>query len=86
MAEGNPIIDMRFDPENGDALFPEHAGKTIHHATKIQFGGLPKGMQSGRTSVSIVIPLADGSVVIAESSLRLFLAAASALRARYGEE
>ena len=48
-------------------------------------GGLPRGMTSGNPSVAIRIDLPDGRVVVAETSLRLFLAAAAALRARYGE-
>ncbi len=48
-------------------------------------GGLPGGMASGKTSVAFDIPLPDGRHVLAETSLELFLAAADALRARYGD-
>lgn len=47
-------------------------------------GALPGGMASGKASVAVVIRLADGRLVFAETSLDLFLAAATALRARYG--
>jgi len=42
-------------------------------------------MASGKTSVAFDIPLPDGRHVLAETSLELFLAAADALRARYGD-
>lgn len=52
-------------------------------AGSIRVGALPHGMQSGRTSVAIAVPLPDGRIVLTETSLALFLAAADALRAAY---
>lgn len=49
----------------------------------IRFGGLPAGMASGRTSVEILIPLPDGTMLLTETSLTLFVAAAKALEAAY---
>ena len=49
----------------------------------ITFAGLSGGMESGRASVSIRIDLPDGRVVVTETSLRLFKAAAVALAAKY---
>lgn len=49
----------------------------------IAFAGLDGGMVSGRASVSIRIDLPDGRVVLTETSLRLFKAAADALAAKY---
>jgi hypothetical protein len=43
-------------------------------------------MKSGRTSVMIGIELPDKSVVMAEISLRLLLAAAAGFKAKYGDE
>ena len=54
-----------------------------HEAGQIRVGGLPRGMESGATAVEILIPLPDGTVVLTETSLKLFLAAADVLRARY---
>ena len=51
----------------------------------IQVTGLEGGMQSGRPSVAIRLDLEDGRVVLAETSLALFLSAADALKARYGD-
>lgn len=52
-------------------------------AGRIRVGGLPEGMESGRTSVSFAIPLPDGTVLLTETSLALFLEAADILRAAY---
>ena len=52
----------------------------------ISIAALSKGTTSGRPSISIRIDLPDGKVVIAETSLRLFLGAAEAFKAKYGAE
>lgn len=49
-----------------------------------RIGALPGGMASGKASVAVVVRLTDGRLVLAETSLDLFLGAAAALRARYG--
>lgn len=49
----------------------------------IRVGGLPRGMESGKTSVTIVIELPDGSAVLTETSLALFLNAARILQIAY---
>lgn len=69
----NPWTDLR---ERGDLL---------HVTDSMRVGALPGGMTSGKASVAISFFLPDGRPVIAETSLALFLAAADALRARYGE-
>ena len=46
---------------------------------------LADGMESGRPSVAIRIDLPDGRVVIQETSMRLFLAAADGMRGRFGD-
>lgn len=53
-------------------------------APPIRITALKRGMKSGNTSVGIVLEIGLDKVVLAETSLRLFLAAADALRARYG--
>lgn len=46
--------------------------------------GLAGGMKSGQASVTLRLDLPDGKVVLYETSLALFLAAAAALKAKYG--
>lgn len=63
------------------------AGQVIHlgnDAPPIGVTALNKGTTSGRPSVCLRVDLPDGRTVLAETSLRLFLAAADALRAYYG--
>lgn len=52
-------------------------------AGAIKIGGLPQGMQSGKTAVAIAVPLPDGTVILTETSLSCFLAAAKILEAAY---
>jgi hypothetical protein len=58
--------------------------KVIHVQEQITIAVLPGGMDSGKESVSILIPLPDGRTVLAETSLQLFQATAKAFAARYG--
>jgi hypothetical protein len=76
---------------SGDGAWPDLAdklerGKVIHlgEGSALGVSALAGGMQSGAPSVMIRFDLPDGRTVLAEMSLRLFLAAADALRARYG--
>jgi hypothetical protein len=71
---------------DADGVWPDLADKTVHHVTSpIGIGALRGGMQSGAPSVAMRLELDDGSVVLAETSLVLFLSAADALRARFGD-
>jgi hypothetical protein len=81
------VIDIRL----GDGAWPDlkekaHEGKLIHigDGSVIGVGGLAGGMESGAPSVMLRIDLPSGETVLAETSLRLFLLAAEALRARFG--
>ena len=59
--------------------------RPMHHVTTMTIGALPAGMSSGLPSVGICIDLPNGEYVFAETSLKLFLNAADALKARYGD-
>lgn len=77
----------------GDGAWPDlmekRARGTLVHlgndAPPIQIAALAGGMSSGKPSVMIRLDLPDGTSVLAEMSLRLFLAAATALAGRYGD-
>lgn len=58
-----------------------HLGDRAH----IEIGALTGGMASGAPSVAFCFELPDGQVVIAETSMALFLTAGDALKARYGD-
>ena len=51
----------------------------------IQITCLEQGMYSGKPSVAMRFDLPDGKIVVVETSLRLFLVAADALKAKYGD-
>lgn len=71
-------IDLRLE---GDGALGEYADKEILHAgndaAPLVIAGLEGGMGSGRASLVIVF---------VETSVRLFLAAADAIRARFGNQ
>lgn len=52
--------------------------------TSLRIGVLRRGTKEGRPSVAIIAELDDGTAVILQTTLRLFLATADAFRARYG--
>jgi hypothetical protein len=75
---------------DGDYCWPDLRQKEkVYHlasgAPPIQVAALEAGMTSGRPSVSIRLDLDQDTVVVAETSLRMFLAVAEALKARYGD-
>jgi len=78
---------------DGDQCWPDLAGKVgtdqvIHlgnDAPPIALAVLPGGMESGAPSVMFRIDLPDGRVLLAETSMALYLTAADAMRARYGD-
>ncbi len=82
----SPVLTVRL---TGDGAWPDLLDKTVHHlgndAPPIQVSALADGMASGAPSVAIRIDLPNGEVVLAETSLALFLMAADALRVRYGD-
>ena len=54
-------------------------------AGELWIGVLPAGMRSGEPSVAIGLTLPDGSVIVTETSMKLFLASADAMRTMYGK-
>lgn len=77
-----PALDLHVD---GAGAWPDLAAKGWTEATAIAIAGLAGGMASGLPSVTIRFDLPDGSPAIGQTSLRRFLLAADALRARYGD-
>lgn len=67
----------------GDYLVEQ--GKLVHLTNEIEVGALAGGMESGAPSAAFCFTLPDGRVVLAETSLALFLTAADALKAKYGD-
>ena len=51
----------------------------------IVVGGLEGGMASGNPSVALLIETEPAAVIMAETSLKLFLWAADVLKAKYGD-
>ena len=70
-----------------EGAFKDYAERKIIHlgeeSPPIRIASLEKGMTSGKPSVAIGIELPTGELVLAETSLVLFLNAADILRARF---
>jgi hypothetical protein len=72
----------------GEPAFPDikDGARVVHlgpGAQPIRVAVLDEGMQSGRPSVAIRLDLHDGTIIIAETSARLFCAAGRAIVAKY---
>jgi hypothetical protein len=76
--DSTPWEDLKALSAEGKLISAMHM-----EAGTIRVGGLPRGMESGRTSVAIAVPLPDGTVLLTETSLALFLQAAKILEAKY---
>ena len=72
-----------------EPAWPDIADRAVIHlsndAPPIQIAALSAGMKSGAPSIAIRLDLPDGTVVLAETSLRLFQTAAAALHGRFGD-
>jgi hypothetical protein len=72
---------------DGDQCWPDLPEKTVVHlgngAPPIQVGVLRAGTSNGHPSVTIRCDLPDGSVVLAETSARLFCLAGRMIMEKY---
>lgn len=71
----------------GEGMLKDVPRERLGHTTlPMRIGALADGMQSGKPSVAIAMFLPNGGgCVVGETSLAMFLSAADALRARYGD-
>ena len=77
------MIPLTITPNLEEAPWRDLANNCVPEMGTIsRIGRLPRGTVSGKSSVSVVITLADGSNVVGETTLALFLAAALAVKAR----
>lgn len=75
------MFGMKVSPDS-DGVFPELEGRPVKvHDKGFTIARVRGDTPSGRSGVSIVVPLEDGSGLIVKTSLKLFLAAADAVRA-----
>jgi hypothetical protein len=70
---------------DGDDAFPHLRGRECFRTDEFAVSALEGGMTSGQPSVAVIIELDDGRWVFAETSLKLFLAAADAFKGKYGD-
>lgn len=77
---------VRLDVVLEEPAFSDYSGKEIIHLTgTIRVACLEGGTVSGKPSVGLGFELPDGKVVLAETTLALFLTAADAFKAKYGD-
>lgn len=68
-----------------ETVFPGRSPSELRTARIRAIGALPGGMSSGLPSVTVMIETTDGTIAMAETSLRLFQMANAALSAVYGD-
>jgi hypothetical protein len=71
---------------NGDGILKDFPiDKVVHLTNGLTVTALEGGMESGLPSIGLIFDLPDGRKVFAETSLILFLSAADAMRAKFGD-
>lgn len=59
--------------------------KVIEHKGEVSIGGMAQGTAQGKPVVMIGLDMEEDGVVVVQTTLALFLSAADALKARYGD-
>lgn len=75
-------VDIQFVGVN-DKIKWEAAEVSTHVKDAIAVAILDKGMETGRPSVMMRVPLEDGTVAIVEMSCRIWCGVASAIMGKY---
>jgi hypothetical protein len=75
-------LDIHFD---GDGCWPDLQRKPYKAATITAIAGLEDATDGGKPGVTIRMEARDGTIVIGQTTMRLFLAAARAFRGRFGD-
>ncbi len=80
-----PVSNIKL-AESGDNAWPDLLEKKIIvYNGALNIAILEGGMASGKPSVSLRFDLEDGTVLVAETSLAMFLNVANMAHARYGD-
>ena len=80
------IIHLRLEGDGAFSDLQDKLDQVIHLTGPFTIAALEGGMTSGRPSIVIRIDLPDGKVILQETSVRLFLAAADSIKAKFGEK
>lgn len=75
---------LRIIPD-GDGAWANLVDRGFRLARRIEVAGLTAETSGDRPSVTILFELEDGTYAIGQTTLRLFLTAADALKARHGD-
>lgn len=70
---------------DGDNCWPDLKERGFTEGEFTAVAALPQGTVQGRPTVAVRVELPDGTVVLAETTLALFLTAADAMKARHGD-
>lgn len=69
----------------GDGAFSDIPARKMREGNFSAITGLPDGTESGKPTICIRVDMVDGTTVLAQTTLALFLTAADAFKARYGD-
>lgn len=76
---GHSGLDVTIDPQT--APWTDLDARAIMHGTVERIAFLPQGTKRGRASVALLVRCDDGTVVVGETTYRLYAAAARAIAA-----
>lgn len=76
---------LRIIPDLEVQGFKDGEYKVVEHVGEVSIGGMSRGTELGRPVVMIGLDLGDDGVLVAQTTLSLFLSAADALKAKYGD-
>lgn len=77
------IIHLRLEGDGAFSDLQDKLDQVVHLTEPFTIAALEGGMISGRPSIAIRIDLPDGKVVIQETSILAFLAAADTIKAKF---
>lgn len=77
-------VDIRVLDRGGEGPWPELGERPTEHAEVARFAVIQGGMKSGASSVRIIGETDDGTVVVLETSAKLFSMMAGAVRGALG--
>lgn len=80
-----PMLHIHLEGDGALNAVAEGATGIVHVQNDVHVTALPHGTTGGKPSVAFGFRLPDGRLVIAETTLALFLLAADALKARFGD-
>lgn len=76
---------IRIIPDLTQQGFQEDDYEVTEYHGPLVIGGMPEGTEEGKPVVTLGLEIEEGGWLVKQTTLSLFLAAADALKAKYGD-